>query len=155
MENYCPDLRLCLGASDGNRHGDPGLAAPTPRRGTVTGWRARFLRRRLDGLSDEPRPGMPRTITDAQVEEVVVGNLGRGGGRRDALVQAGADLEGGHLADQRAPHLAGLRLAAAQGRGLQDLLGRAQRRYWSWEPPKVVARWFCGGINETRAAMYA
>ncbi|MDX3119776.1 MULTISPECIES: IS630 family transposase [Streptomyces] len=44
-------------------------------RGTVTKWRARFLRARLDGLSDEPRPGVPRTITDAQVEEVVVRTL--------------------------------------------------------------------------------
>src|SRR6266566_1550713 len=31
--------------------------------------------RRLDGLGDEPRPGVPRTITDAQVEEVVVRTL--------------------------------------------------------------------------------
>jgi hypothetical protein len=44
-------------------------------RGTVARWRARFLRDRLDGLSDEPRPGVPRTITDAQVEEVVVRTL--------------------------------------------------------------------------------
>src|SRR5262249_50869464 len=44
-------------------------------RGTVSKWRARFLRKRLDGLSDEPRPGVPRTITDAQVEEVVVRTL--------------------------------------------------------------------------------
>jgi transposase len=44
-------------------------------RGTVTRWRARFLRDRLDGLLDEPRPGVPRTITDAQVEEVVVRTL--------------------------------------------------------------------------------
>ena len=44
-------------------------------RGTVGKWRARFLRDRLDGLSDEPRPGVPRTITDAQVEEVVVRTL--------------------------------------------------------------------------------
>src|SRR5512133_2452812 len=44
-------------------------------RGTVTKWRERFLRRRLDGLYDEPRPGVPRTITDAQVEEVVVRTL--------------------------------------------------------------------------------
>jgi transposase len=44
-------------------------------RGTVTKWRARFLAGRLDGLADEPRPGVPRTITDAQVEEVVVRTL--------------------------------------------------------------------------------
>jgi transposase len=44
-------------------------------RGTVSTWRARFLAGRLDGLHDEPRPGVPRTITDAQVEEVVVRTL--------------------------------------------------------------------------------
>lgn len=44
-------------------------------RSTVTCWRARFLAGRLDGLADEPRPGVPRTITDAQVEEVVVRTL--------------------------------------------------------------------------------
>ena len=44
-------------------------------RKTVSRWRARFLRERLDGLTDEPRPGVPRTITDAQVEEVVVRTL--------------------------------------------------------------------------------
>jgi transposase len=34
-------------------------------------WRARFVTRRLDGLLDEPRPGAPRRITDAHVEDVV------------------------------------------------------------------------------------
>jgi transposase len=42
---------------------------------TVSRWRARFLRDRLDGLTDDPRPGVPHTITDAQVEEVVVRTL--------------------------------------------------------------------------------
>ena len=35
---------------------------------TVSIWRGRFHRDRLDGLSDEPRSGAPRKVTDAQVE---------------------------------------------------------------------------------------
>jgi len=42
---------------------------------TVGKWRKRFVERRLDGLLDEPRPGAPRKITDAQVEEVVTRTL--------------------------------------------------------------------------------
>jgi len=42
---------------------------------TVGKWRARFLRDRLDGLYDEPRPGAPRTIDDAAVERVVIRTL--------------------------------------------------------------------------------
>jgi DNA-binding CsgD family transcriptional regulator len=42
---------------------------------TVGKWRTRFLQRRLDGLSDEPRPGVPRSITDAQVEQVITTTL--------------------------------------------------------------------------------
>jgi len=38
---------------------------------TIGTWRRRFLSKRLDALHDEPRPGAPRTITDAQVEQVV------------------------------------------------------------------------------------
>jgi len=34
-------------------------------------WRSRFMSRRLDGLLDEPRPGAPRTINDAEVERVI------------------------------------------------------------------------------------
>jgi transposase len=44
---------------------------------TVGKWRRRFLESGLDGLSDEPRPGAPRTISDEQVEAVVVATLER------------------------------------------------------------------------------
>jgi transposase len=37
---------------------------------TVGKWRQRFLRQRLDGLLEEPRPGAPRRITDVQIERV-------------------------------------------------------------------------------------
>src|SRR5262245_47795029 len=42
---------------------------------TVGKWRGRFARRGFDGLHDEPRPGKPRTITDADVERVIVKTL--------------------------------------------------------------------------------
>ena len=42
---------------------------------TVGKWRARFIASRLDGLVDEPRSGRPRTIVDAQVEDVLVRTL--------------------------------------------------------------------------------
>ena len=42
---------------------------------TVGKWRKRYLERGVDGLIDEPRPGAPRTISDAAVEEVVVRTL--------------------------------------------------------------------------------
>jgi transposase len=42
---------------------------------TVRKWRARFAAARLDGLADEPRPGAPRAITDAQVEGAVTRTL--------------------------------------------------------------------------------
>jgi transposase len=43
--------------------------------GMVGKWRSRFLKQRLEGLYDEPRPGAPRTVSDAQVEQVVIRTL--------------------------------------------------------------------------------
>src|SRR5258706_1357725 len=42
---------------------------------TVCKWRERFRVSGLEGLLDEPRPGTPRSITDAQVEDVVTKTL--------------------------------------------------------------------------------
>jgi len=42
---------------------------------TVSKWRRRFALYRLDGLHDEPRPGVPRSITDDDVERLVVKTL--------------------------------------------------------------------------------
>lgn len=43
--------------------------------GMVGQWRSRFLKARLEGLYDEPRPGAPRKISDAQVEQIVIRTL--------------------------------------------------------------------------------
>jgi transposase len=44
-------------------------------RTTAGKWRSRFLEARLEGLSDEPRPGRPRTVTDEHVEKVITATL--------------------------------------------------------------------------------
>jgi transposase len=66
--------RIVLAASEGPNNTeiarDLGVAVSSVRK-----WRNRFAERRLDGLTDEPRPGQPRKITDAKVEEVIVKTL--------------------------------------------------------------------------------
>lgn len=42
---------------------------------TVGKWRARFVVQRIDGLSDAPRSGAPRTVDDGTVEAVVAKTL--------------------------------------------------------------------------------
>src|SRR5438093_5680706 len=42
---------------------------------TVSKWRARFIVDRVAGLFDEPRPGAPRQIEDAKIEELIVRTL--------------------------------------------------------------------------------
>lgn len=42
---------------------------------TVWKWRGRFVRERVDGLYDEPRPGAPRQISDEQLEQVIMRTL--------------------------------------------------------------------------------
>jgi transposase len=66
--------RIVLGAAGSLTNGEiaESLGVSRP---TVTKWRNRFAQQRLEGLLDEPRPGRPRTITDEQVERVVITTL--------------------------------------------------------------------------------
>nr|WP_063831176.1 helix-turn-helix domain-containing protein [Streptomyces griseus] len=62
--------RVVLESADGHAITEvarrPGITT-----GTVRAWRRRFLERRLDGLFDGTRPGVPRRTTDAGVEGVI------------------------------------------------------------------------------------
>lgn len=66
--------RIVLAAADGRSNtaiaADLRITLPTVRK-----WRGRFADARLDGLTDEPRPGVTRTITDAQVEHALARTL--------------------------------------------------------------------------------
>jgi transposase len=44
-------------------------------RPTLAKWRSRFLVARVAGLSDEPRPGRPRTVSDEQVADLIARTL--------------------------------------------------------------------------------
>jgi transposase len=68
--------RIVLACAEGLSNMDV-AARERVSRPTVGKWRCRFIERRLDGLVDEPRPGGPRTVTDEQVEEVVIATLER------------------------------------------------------------------------------
>ena len=66
--------RIVLAADEGLNNTEIasrlGIAVSSARK-----WRNRFAEHRLDGLTDEPRPGRPRTITDDRVKEVIVKTL--------------------------------------------------------------------------------
>lgn len=66
--------RIVLGCADGfdNRQVARQLRITDQ---TVCKWRERFRTARLEGLVDEPRPGAPRTISDAQVEAMITRTL--------------------------------------------------------------------------------
>jgi transposase len=66
--------RIVLACGDGGTVSDVAADLGSSR-ATVSKWRSRFLASRLEGLSDEPRPGRPRTVTDEHVEKVITATL--------------------------------------------------------------------------------
>jgi transposase len=66
--------RIVLAAAEGRASKEIALELGC-NHNTVSKWRGRFARRGFDGLHDEPRPGKPRTISDEQVERVIVKTL--------------------------------------------------------------------------------
>lgn len=86
---------------------------------TVGRWRSRFVEQRVDGLYDEPRPGAPRTIDDARVEEVLTRTLE--GTPRDAThwsVRSMAKATGLSRMDSES-YLESVRTAASSNEGVQ------------------------------------
>jgi len=66
--------RIILACAEGGTIG--GVAAELGvSRDMVSKWRGRFLQGRLEGLTDEPRPGRPRLISDEQVGQVITATL--------------------------------------------------------------------------------
>ena len=57
--------RLVLACASSTTNGEIAAAAGVTRQ-TVGRWRHRFVRKRLPGLMDEPRPEAPRNMTDAR-----------------------------------------------------------------------------------------
>ena len=62
--------RIILGCAEGGNNKEVAGRLGVFRQ-TVGRWRTRFIQSGVDGLLDEPRPGAPRKITDAAVENAV------------------------------------------------------------------------------------
>ena len=66
--------KIVLGAAAG--HSNQQIARQLGITGATVGkWRERFRLQGMEGLTDEPRPGTPRKITDDKVEETVTQTL--------------------------------------------------------------------------------
>lgn len=63
-------LRAASGKDNGRIAAELGIT-----RQTVGVWRTRFIRARVDGLTDLPRPNVHRKLSDERVEEIIRSTL--------------------------------------------------------------------------------
>ena len=90
-------------------------------------WRGQFVERQTEGLYVEPRVGAPRTISDEQVEALIVKTLETTPpGETHWITRSMAKAGGCESYDGR-PHLADVPVAAASHREFQNLAGSATR----------------------------
>jgi len=74
VQSLAQRARIILACAEG--HNNTSVAASTRvTKQTVGKWRTRFLRKGIDGLLDEPRPGTPRRLSDKEVEQVLTMTL--------------------------------------------------------------------------------
>jgi transposase len=66
--------RIILACAEGKPNGVVASLVRV-RQQTVCKWRSRFVNKGLEGLLDEPRPGTPRKVSDADVERVLTTTL--------------------------------------------------------------------------------
>ncbi len=66
--------RIVLACAQGANNSEVAQRCRVTRQ-TVGKWRRRFLEQRLDGLLDEPRPGAPRKLDDARIEQLIATTL--------------------------------------------------------------------------------
>ena len=66
--------RIILACAGGSSNSEVARALHITKQ-TVGKWRSRFVAQRLDGLLDEPRPGAPRKLDDARIEELIATTL--------------------------------------------------------------------------------
>ena len=110
-------------------------ARPQISQPTVGKWR-RFLTKRLDGLLDEPRPGVPRRITNAQVEQVLTRTLET------------TPWEDTHCSTRRMASACGLSQPVVSGSGTLSDYSRMGPRHVSTPPipcplRRSVTSWVC------------